>query len=155
MKKLPKNEVLEKIEQEHQRLSTLINEMDQAEMLIPGVIPDPAPGQNVKDILAHLTAWEERMQRQILAILRNNTLPLYPNTGDFNKQIYDANKNRSLEDVLAGFERSYNESLSEIRRLSEAELGTDGVWQMVAFNTFNHYDWAYKEIQVWKQNRSQ
>jgi hypothetical protein len=154
MKKLPKNEVLEKIEQEHQRLLATLNEMDGDEMLTAGVIPTPDPGQNAKDILAHLSAWEQRMQRQIRSILRNTTLPLYPNTSEFNRQVYETNKDRVLEDVLAGFEHSYQVSLSEIQQLSEAELTTDGVWQMIGFNTYNHYAWAYKEIQQWKQNRA-
>lgn len=151
MKKLTKTEALEKIQGEHQRLIRLLAEIDQADLLMPGIIPTPDPGQNIKDLLAHLSAWEERMRRQVRSILRNTTLPLYPNTSEFNKQVYEANKDRSLEDVLAGFERSYQECYAQIQKLSEEELTTDGVWQLVGFNTYNHYAWAIKEIEQWRE----
>ncbi len=154
MKKLSKTEILEKIKKEHQRLLKVLKEMDEEEMLWLGVIPIPESGQNVKDILAHLSAWEQRMQRQIHAILGNTALPIYPSTSEFNRQVYVANKVRALEDVLAGFERSYQESLTLIQQLSETELATDKVWQLVGFNTYNHYAWAYKEIRHWKQSRA-
>ncbi len=154
MKKLPKTEVLVKIQEEHQRLVQLLAEINQDEMLALGIIPTPEPGQNIKDILAHLSAWELRMQRQVRSILHNSTLPLYPNTSDFNKQVYEANKDRSLEDVLAGFERTYNDTYVQIQLLSEEELATDGVWQLVGFNTYNHYAWAIKEIQQWRERKS-
>ena len=154
MKKFPKNEVLEKIEKGHQRFLQAMKEIDKDLMLIPGVIPTQEPQQNVKDILAHLTAWEQRMQRQIRSVLNHTSLPLYPNTPDFNRQVYEANKDRTLEDVLAGFESSYQDSLFQIQQLSEAELATDGVWQVIGFNTYNHYAWAHKEIRQWMQNRA-
>ena len=155
MKKLAKREVLEKIEEEHQWLLRLLEEMSPDELLAPGIIPTPDPGQNVKDILAHLSAWEERMQRQVRSILRNTTLPLYPNTSEFNRHVFEVNKDRGLDDVLAGFERSYQNSVTQIQALSEAELATDGVWQLVGFNTYNHYAWAVKEIQTWRQRKAE
>jgi hypothetical protein len=151
MKKLPKEAILENIEQEHRLLIQTLNALSQRQMVEPGVLPDPMPGQSCKDILAHLTAWEQRMRHIIGAVRAGAPPPQYPPTSKFNEQVFYANKDRPLVEVWADFERSYNESLALVQQLTEAELATGEVWQLVGYNTYNHYKWARTMIRRWQR----
>lgn len=151
MKRLNKTALLEKIEQEHERLLRVLSTMDTDAILAPGVITSPGSVQNTKDILAHLSAWEERMQTLIRAMVGNKALPQYPGTVEFNRQVYEAHKNRPLDDIWASFEQSYTAVCSMVQQLSEADLGKDQIWQLIRFNTYNHYAWARRQIQLWRK----
>jgi hypothetical protein len=154
MKKLLKNQALEKIAAHPRPAKAGRGCAEPRPTAHPGCYPETGPPQNVKDILAHLSGWEERMQRQIRSILQKTPLPIYQSTPEFNRQVYQANQDRTLEDVLSSFERSFQDTLSLIQQLSEAEFAAGGIWQLVGFNTYNHYAWAYKAIQMWKQSRA-
>ena len=57
--KMTKSRLLEEIQIEHQRLQNTLAMVDEEQMLIPGVIDV----WTIKDILAHITVWEQRMVR--------------------------------------------------------------------------------------------
>ena len=151
MKQLSKAAILTHIEQEHKLLLESIDALSQSQMVEPVILADPAPGQSCKDILAHLTAWEQRMLSIIRAILTDAPHPQYPSTPKFNEHIFHANKDRSLEEIQAEFERSYNESLALVQQLTEETLATEEVWKLVGYNTYNHYKWARTMIRKWQR----
>jgi hypothetical protein len=80
--------------------------------------------------------------------------PQYPSTPKFNEHVFHANKDRSLEEVQADFEHSYNESLALVQQLTEAELAMGEVWKLVGYNTYNHYKWARTMIRRWQRAQS-
>src|SRR5690348_12501263 len=108
MKKLSKAEILANIHLEHKLLLETLNDLSQSQLIEPGVIATPAPGQSCKDILAHLTAWEHRMRNIIQAITANESIPSYPSTGKFNAQVFHENQALPLVEVQANFRRSYD-----------------------------------------------
>jgi hypothetical protein len=152
MKQLSKAEILASNEQEHSLLLQTLHILNQSQMVEPRVLADPAPGQSCKDVLAHLTAWEQRMLSILRAILTGVPQPEYPSTPKFNEQVFHANKDRSLEEVQADFERSYDEALAVVRRLTEAELTRAELWKLVGYNTYNHYKWARSIIRRWQRS---
>jgi hypothetical protein len=142
MKQLSKAEILAHIEQEHNLLVQTVSALSQSQMLEPAILAAPAPGQSCKDIIAHLTAWEQRMLSIIRAIIAGVPPPHYASTPEFNEHVFHANKDRSLEEVRADFERSHNETLALMQQFTETELATGEVWKLVGYNTYNHYKWA-------------
>jgi hypothetical protein len=154
MKQLSKAAILTHIEQEHNLLVQTIQALSQSQFVEPVILAAPAPGQSCKDILAHLTAWEQRMLSIIRAITTDAPHPQYPSTPKFNEHVFHANKNRSLEEVQADFEHSYNESLALVQQLTEAELAMGEVWKLVGYNTYNHYKWARTMIRRWQRAQS-
>jgi len=151
MKQLSKAEILAHIEQEHNLLTQTFHALSPSQMVEPAILAAPAPGQSCKDILAHLTAWEQRMLSIIRAIIARAPHPQYASTPEFNEHVFHANKDRSLEDVQADFERSYNEALALVRQLTETELATGEVWNLIGYNTYNHYKWARTMIRRWQR----
>jgi hypothetical protein len=151
MKQLSKVEILAHIEQEHDLLVQTFQALSQSQMVEPAILAAPAPGQSCKDVLAHLTAWEQRMPSIIRAIITDVPPPQYVSTPKFNEHVFHANKNRSLEEVQADFERSYNEALALVQQLTETELATGEMWKLISYNTYNHYRWARTMIRRWQR----
>ena len=54
---MSKEKLLENIQLEHQRLEGTLADINEDQMITPGVIED----WTIKDILAHITVWEQRM----------------------------------------------------------------------------------------------
>jgi hypothetical protein len=151
MKQLSKAEILAHIEQEHNLLVETFHALSPSEMIQPAILPAPAPGQSCKDVIAHLTAWEQRMLSIIQAIRTGAPQPEYLSTPKFNEHVFHVNKDRSLEEVQADFERSYDETLVLVQQLTEAELETGELWKLVGYNTYNHYKWARTMIRRWQR----
>jgi hypothetical protein len=153
MTKRTKQEALEAMGTEHDKLLVLFSLLSESEWLERGVRPTPAPGQSCKDILGHLFAWEAYMRHNISEVLLDNPRPEYPTVHLFNQQIFDDNKDKTLAEMQTKFSRSYDETKAFIENLSEIEYDTDVVWQLIAYNTCNHYKWAIKVIKEWRRLR--
>jgi len=154
MKKLSKAEVMESIEREHGNLLHTLNEISPKEMVKPGVLTLPEPGQSCKDVMAHLTAWEQRMLNLIRAILSDEPRPKYPTAPKFNKQVFEINKDLPLSQVQKEFDDSFHEVFGFVNGLIEEELAIDGVWQLVGYNTYNHYKWGRRMIRRWQRAKA-
>jgi hypothetical protein len=151
MKQLSKAEILAHMEQEHNLFVRTFHALSPSQIVEPAILAAPAPGQSCKDILAHLTAWEQRMLSIIRATITGAPHPQYESTPIFNEHVFHANKDRSLEQVQTDFERSYNETLALVQQLTETELATGEVRKLIGYNTYNHYRWARTMIRRWQR----
>lgn len=147
-----KSELLEAIRRERTALQETVNRL-QAEQLRQPALED---GWSVQDALAHIVSWEQLMLKWVRQLLHGET-PDRPAPGEdaadwdidrLNQELLDANRQQSLEQVLADFARSYEEVLGQVEHLSEDELfrpdyfpwrNDDPLWHMVAANTCWHY----------------
>jgi hypothetical protein len=154
---ISKAELLSAIRVERGRLENILAEVPQDRM----AEPDVEGPWSVKDILVHLIAWEQRMIYWLGQTLHGE-IPERPSTEDeldrWNEQTYQENRERPLEDVLINFYRSYGEALSVVETTPEADLvdparypWREGVplWQMVAANTWWHYQEHGESIRAW------
>ena len=155
-----KAEILGVIRPERDALTALLGGLNVEQLPQPGVESD----WSVKDILAHISDWEQRMVDWIEASLRGE-VPEQPAPGmtwddldRLNERTYLLNKERALDDVLATFESSYRRSLTAVEALSEKEFidpkafawrKGDPPWHMVAANTWWHYKEHRETISNW------
>lgn len=124
---------------------SLLKEIDEACMTRPNV----EGAWSIKDIIAHV-AWYEREMIGILQerALVGSSLWVLPNA-ERNAAIFDQNRDRSLQDVLAEARRVYAELLEALQPLAEEDLidpsrysdmPADWVpWKVFADNTYDHY----------------
>ncbi len=126
-------------------------------MTQPGIVGEWA----VKDVLAHLTAWEQ-MFLGWYSTGRRGDDPITPAAGfnwqqipALNEQIYQQHRALPLEDVLAQFHRSYAQIAAALTGMSHEELFTPKVYRWTKTTTLgsyavsatcSHYAWARKEI---------
>jgi hypothetical protein len=156
--KMTKAELIERTQVERKRFQELLGQLSEEQMLQPNV----QGAWSVKDIVAHVIDWEERMIRWLGEGMRGET-PVMPAPGltwqdldKLNEQTYQAHKDDPLAQVLADFERLEASVLEAIQAVPEEDLlasdrypWTEGdpMWHLVAANTFWHYPGHAKKIQ--------
>lgn len=105
-----------------ERLTTSYEGLSPEDMLAPGVCGD----WSVRDILAHLAAWDRETTRTynlMLAGERPHFLDLSDEEiQEFNEQNHQATKNMTLEEVLAELEASREEMLDTLRETGNEQL---------------------------------
>lgn len=161
---LNKQEILDRIQTEHQRLEQNLDRLSDEQMTTPGVVGD----WSVKDLLAHLTDWEQRFLDWYKAGLRGE-VPSMPAPGIswseldvLNQQIYQRHRDRDLSNVRHEFQRSYQQIVETVRQMPEeamfevgryAWLGQSNLVAYVLANTANHYRWAKGQIRGWQRSQ--
>lgn len=155
-----KAQLLSDIKTQHRRLEDVLIQLSQDTQLIPGVIGH----WSVKDILAHLSAWEQLFIGWYHAG-DNNEIPQPSPVGmsrksidQLNQWIFEIHQQDSLDQVWLEFRASYQQTLEMIESIPEedifshARFAWTGKWTLadyIAGNTCNHYRWAKSKIQAW------
>jgi len=156
-KQTSKDQLLKDIHTERRRLEKNLSALNADDMIQPGV----TGVWSVKDILAHLVAWE----KLFLDWYHNGVQGCAPVTtpvgmshkamDTLNQQIYEANQWRSLDDIIAEFHASYQQIVTVIETIPEGDLFVHGRFNWtgeltlvdyIAGNTCNHYAWAKSQI---------
>jgi hypothetical protein len=121
-----RSDLLQRSRETHGQLEALLRDLSDEEMTRPSVTDD----WSVKDHLVHLTWWEQR----VILMLSGATDPIgaIPNgqEGDdtINAHVHKQNQQRSLEDVRAAFDRSYQEMMDLIATTPDDVLGAKYAW---------------------------
>lgn len=157
---MTKSKLLVEIQFERERLEKTLAKISEAQKLVPGVME----AWTVKDLLAHITVWEQRMLRWLEQTVRDEVPEMLPpgmtwdDLDQWNEQTYQKHRHRDLDEVLADFELSYPQALSAVQDISEEDLidpdryaWRDGrpLWEMVAANTSWHYKEHEETITTW------
>jgi hypothetical protein len=158
--KMTKEKVLELIRSKRATLEEILKPLSEEQMTQPGAQDDWC----VKDILAHIADWEQRMVQWVEESLRGD-VPERPAPGLtwddldlLNERTYLKNKDRPLQEILAEFDGSYQQALGTVEYLDEEDLiepdrfgwrEGDPLWHMIAANTWWHYDEHYEAIANW------
>ena len=141
-----KAELLQAIRTERARFEAALAQVEPGAMSQPGA----NGGWSVKDILAHLTTWEQRKLHLLPHYLRGET-PHDPapingqaEVDAFNRQTFLDNQNRPLKEVHAAFHASHHEMMAAIEALTDAQLqqtapGNVPIWETISWDTYGHY----------------
>jgi len=153
-----KEQLLTIIEEAHNKLLRAI------EGFTPEQMTEPAldGGRSVKDVLAHVTAWE-RLLLSVLPQVNSGRKELptggddnFEGTDSFNKKVFAKNKDRPYADVASDFASTYAELLDFINATPEDRLlgpasptwwGQEPTWQFIAENTYRHYTEHAEQIE--------
>ena len=157
---MTKSDLLANIRRDRAQFDALVARVGEARMTEPAL----EDGWSVKDVLAHISAWE----KICLALVRNNqpiqAPPLGesgPSTDVINQKIYEESRGKRLDDIVAEARRSYADLLALVEGLSEDALtavlgagqeGTGGsppVWQLISGNSDDHYREHSAQIERW------
>lgn len=155
-----KDEVIKDIKSKRKLLEKSLSNLTEQEMLLRGVVGE----WSIKDILAHLMAWEKLFLTWYKSGLQNKKPNITP-VGMSGKAITAVNerffhqyKDWSLKKVLRETQISYEKTLAEIEAMSEEDIFEPGrfpwtghltVEKYISGNTYNHYAWARSKICQW------
>lgn len=134
-----KTKILDDIRSEWLLLGQTLNRLSEEQVLTPGVTGK----WSVKDILAHIVAWEKVLMDRIEGVLTGQSLKYPPimNNDDvdlFNKLAFLENRERPLSAVQLEFRNLYSGLLSVLEALDEAILTRPVPW-----------DWASEDLRLW------
>ena len=160
IEKMTKAELLAAIDAERRHFETVLARVGENRIAEPGV----QEAWSVKDILAHIAAWEKRMIRWVGEALRG-AVPEMPGPGltwddvdRLNAETYQRDRNRALDDVLADFHFATEEAIRTVEAAPEEDLieptrfawrKGSPLWKMVAANTWWHYREHGEAIEAW------
>lgn len=166
MKFSSKEEPISSIESEHRRFLQLLGTIPSTRYLEPGVWGDD---WNIRDLLAHLTAWEQ----MFLTWYRQGEAGEQPEmpakgykwnqTPALNREIWKRHRGRSVAEIRAEFETSFDEVFSLAQGLTEFELlerghfswtGRNHLTTYLGANTVSHYRAATKILRRWLRTQS-
>ena len=153
-------QVLELLHSERAAFEKTLDELDEQQLLQPNGLD----GWTVKDILAHIIFWEQRLLLWLEESMRGDT-PQRPAPGmtwddldQLNLLTYQSNKDLPLDDVLQDFNSTYRRVDVAVAALTQDDLFNpqrfawrqgDPLWHMVAANTWWHYREHMETISDW------
>jgi hypothetical protein len=153
---MQKSKLLAEIRSGYAALEAILAPLSPQQMTTPGV-----NGQwSVKDNLAHISAWSRRLSMRLQAVREGTQAPPGPYAGmtedEANEFIYQQNKDRSLDDVLADLRATSQQALEAVQQTSEEDLNKPmswlngaPLWISIAGNTYEHYQEHSQIIDNW------
>lgn len=146
-----KTEMFDLIHSTRTELTKMWQGLSEAQML---QVPGPQEDWSVKDMIAHLTWWENYMMLQILLVKAGQKVAGVKDYNAVNAQVYQVNKELTLAQVLADFKQSLPRVIALLERLTWEEINGgldyrgDSILRFVGGDTFGHY---YEHMEDLKQ----
>jgi hypothetical protein len=128
--------------------------LSEAEMLEPGV----TGAWSVRDLIAHVTWWEEEALTHLPEMLRGRRPPrysvLYGGIDTFNAQMAERKQALSLADVLREQDETHRRLIALIERAPADQITTDTRWRhRLRLDTYGHYPKHAAAIRKWRDAR--
>jgi len=125
-----------------------------SQLLEPGVTGN----WSVKDILAHITTWEEEALKHLPLILEGGTPPRYSDEyggiDAFNALMTKQKAGLALSDVLKQQEEIHSRLLDYVRRAPEEQFTRETRFRRrLRLDTYSHYPKHANAIQKWRERR--
>ena len=144
---------------ERARLDALVSSLNDAQM----VAPELDAGWSVKDVLAHISAWEQLCVKWIREGRREEGPFTQASIDAFNDSIYQANRERTLLEVREHARGSYEEMIATAEGVisgldapppwaSDEFTGgaaTATLGQIISANSDEHYGEHIEQIRGW------
>jgi Protein of unknown function (DUF1706) len=114
---------------------------------------------SVKDIIAHVTWWEEEALKHLPLILAGGRPPRYSvqygGIDAFNAQMTEQKRNLSLSDVLRQQEETHRRLLDYVQSAPEEPFTRETRFRRrLRLDTYSHYPKHTKAIREWRERYS-
>lgn len=129
--------------------------LSDAKMMEPGVTGT----WSIKDIIAHVTSWEEESLTHLPLILAGEKTPRYSVTyggiDAFNARTMERKRNLSLSTVLRQRDDTHRRLMDFIRRVPEDQFIRETRFRRrLRLDTYSHYSKHTKAIRKWREEQS-
>jgi len=127
----------------------------EAELIEPGV----TGVWSVKDIVAHVSVWEEEALTHLPVVLAGKRPPRYSTAhggiNAFNALMTQRNRDLPLREVLKRRDDTHRRLLEFVARAPEAEFEGDTRFRRrLRLDTYGHYAVHTRAIRAWRERRS-
>ena len=126
--------------------------LSDGQLMEPGV----TGAWSIRDILAHVTTWEEEALKHLPLILEGGTPPRYSvrygGIDAFNSQMTEHKRSFSLSEVLRQLDHTHRRLIDFIRRAPEDQLiGDTRFRRRLRLDTYGHYPKHAEGIWTWRK----
>ena len=146
--------VLQRLGAEWEALLESYAGLSEAELLEPGV----TGAWSVRDIIAHVTWWEEEALAHLPLVLRGGRPPRYSVTyggiDAFNATMTEERKDLSLAEVLRLRDEVHRRLIHYLRSVPEDQVGGETRFRRrLRLDTYGHYPKHARAIRNWRDRR--
>lgn len=145
-------QLLKRLDQAWVTLKESYAGLPEAQLTEPGVTGD----WSVKDILAHVTTWEEEALKYLPLILQGGRAPRYSvkygGINAFNAQMTEQKRGLSLSEVLWQLEETHQRLIDYIKSAPEEEFTRETPFRRrLRLDTYSHYPLHARMIREWRE----
>jgi hypothetical protein len=149
---MKKQQVIDKIERAWAAFKESYAGLSSEQMTEPGV----TEGWSVKDILAHVSVWEEETLKHLPHIMQGIRPPrysvLYGGIDAFNAQLTEQKRRLSLSEVLRQLEETHLELIEYVQSAPEEQLSSETSFRRrLRLDTYGHYPIHTRAILEWRK----
>jgi hypothetical protein len=128
--------------------------LSDAQLLEPGV----TGAWSVRDILAHVTTWDEEALKHLPLILRGGRPPRYSvqygGIDAFNARMAEQKRSLSLSEVRTQLEDTHRRLVDFIQTVPEAQIANQTRFRhRLRLDTYGHYPLHAEAILTWRRQR--
>jgi hypothetical protein len=114
---------------------------------------------SVKDILAHVTTWEEEALQYLPLIIEGGKPPRYSlqygGIDAFNAQMTEQKRGLSVSDVLRQLDETHRRLIDYVQSVPEEQFTRETRFRRrLRLDTYSHYPKHAKAIRQWREQRS-
>ena len=148
-----KERLFQRINAAWQDLQDAMGGLSDEEMLTPGAVGE----WSVRDIIAHVTTWEEEALHALPIIVNGGKLPRYASQGGidaFNARQQAARRDVSLDRLRAEMAATHHRFLALIDRIPESAYKTEGRFlKRLRLDTYGHWRLHTEDVRRWRESR--
>jgi hypothetical protein len=126
--------------------------LSDAQLTEPGVTGN----WSVKDILAHVTTWEEEALKYLPLIIKGGQPPRYSikygGIDGFNAEMTEQKRGLSLSDILRQLDETHRRLIDYVQSVPEEQFTRETRFRRrLRLDTYSHYPQHTKTIQEWRE----
>ena len=149
---MKKQHLLDTLDKAWQQFKESYRGLTDAQISQPGVIGE----WSVKDIIGHVTTWEEEALKALALILQGQRLPrykdLYGGLNAFNALMTEKKRLLSLSEILKQSEITHQKLVAYISSAPDEMFTTETRFRRrIRLDTYSHYPEHTKAILAWRK----
>lgn len=149
-----KQQLLAKIEKAWASFNAAYARLSEEQMVAPGVTGE----WSVKDLLAHVTTWEEEALKTLPLILRGERIPRYADVygglDAFNALKAAEKHTLTLDETVRALEATHGQLVAYVRDAPDEEIVRETRFRRrLRLDTYSHYPIHEKAILVWREEK--
>jgi hypothetical protein len=151
---MDRKQLLRRLQKAWQGLQESYAGLSDSKLLEPGV----TGAWSVRDILAHVTTWEQETLKHLPLILRGEKPPLYSvaygGIDAFNARMTEQKRSLSLSEVLRQLKATHHRLIDFVESAPEDQLKSETRFRhRLRVDTYSHYPKHAEAIRKWRKNR--
>ena len=152
---MDRQQLLKKLDKAWAAIKESYAGLPDAQLTQPGVMGD----WSVKDILAHVTTWEEEALKVLPLILQGGRPPrystMYGGIDAFNAQMREQKRGLPLSDALRQLDETHRRLIDYVQSAPEEEIRQETRFRRrLRFDTYRHYQEHASVIWDWRERTS-